>query len=108
MPYTLQMARRLAGLTISELARRAGVDRATIHRLETGASRPAFDTVVALEQALGLPTGGLTFGEREPGPLPAGIPSPAGERRGAKLDRRKGGRRRANREQQPDRRKGSR
>lgn len=63
MPHTLKTARRRAGFNVSELARKAGVDRSTIQRLESGQCRPSFDTVTSLEKALGLKRGGLTFNE---------------------------------------------
>ncbi len=42
-------------LTVSELARRAGLDRVQVQRLLNGKRhRPALDTVIALAQALGV------------------------------------------------------
>jgi transcriptional regulator with XRE-family HTH domain len=42
-------------LSLSELAKRTGVNKTTIHRLETGESRPTADLLSSLARALGLP-----------------------------------------------------
>lgn len=49
---TLRAARERLRLSVSETARRAGVARITVWRLETGRRRPTYDTVQALEKAL--------------------------------------------------------
>lgn len=50
-----QAAREGAGLSKSELGRRLGVDRATIHRWETGQTRPdVIDVVVKFADVLTL------------------------------------------------------
>lgn len=97
MSYTLTKARERAGLSVAELARRTGLTDRTIYRLEAGETRPLLDTVIALENALALTRGQLSFGAA---PNADTVP----DRRTA--DRRDGGRRRSNREQgAPDRRK---
>jgi transcriptional regulator with XRE-family HTH domain len=47
-------ARRAAGLTQSQLARKAGVSRTTVQLIETGAVDPQVDTLLTLSRALGL------------------------------------------------------
>ena len=49
----MRIARADAGITISELARRAGVSRDTISKLERGDHEPNATTVSKLAQALG-------------------------------------------------------
>ena len=51
---SLRHARRAAGLSQGELARRAGVSRMTVTQMETGAKDPRVSTVVVLLRALGL------------------------------------------------------
>lgn len=50
----LRDARRAAGLQQDELARRAGVSRMTVQRLEAGTIDPRVSTVTVLARALGL------------------------------------------------------
>lgn len=50
----LRDARRAAGLQQEELARRAGVSRMTVQRLEAGTIDPRVSTVLVLARALGL------------------------------------------------------
>lgn len=50
----LREARRAAGLQQEELARRAGVSRMTVQRLEAGTIDPRVSTVGVLARALGL------------------------------------------------------
>ncbi len=62
----LARARRRAGLTQAELAKRIGTTQAAITRLETGRFLPAVRTLGRLAQALGVtfevgPKGGLTI-----------------------------------------------
>ena len=49
----LRYARRKAGLTQVELARRVGVPQSVIGRIESGASTPRFDTLDRLLNACG-------------------------------------------------------
>jgi len=55
----LRRIRLERGLSAAELARAAGVSKATISSVERGLGNPAVDTVWALAQALGLPFGAL-------------------------------------------------
>jgi transcriptional regulator with XRE-family HTH domain len=50
----LRKLREKANLTRGELAARAGTDRTTLHRYETGERQPAWPAVVALAKALGV------------------------------------------------------
>lgn len=47
--------RSRAGLSISELARRAGVGKSTLSMLEAGSGNPSLETLWALSAALGIP-----------------------------------------------------
>jgi transcriptional regulator with XRE-family HTH domain len=51
---TVRRARKDAGLTISELARRARVGRKFLHELEAGKETPRTDKVTAVLAVLGL------------------------------------------------------
>lgn len=53
------------GLSLSELARRAGVGKATLSGLEAGTRNPTLETLYAITSALGLPLTALV----EPGPV---------------------------------------
>ena len=50
----VKMARRRAGLSQRELARRSGVAQPTISRVESGRMSPTFDTLNALVEACGM------------------------------------------------------
>lgn len=52
---TLRRERESVGLSVSELARRAGVSKATVSQLESGAGNPSVETLWALGVALGVP-----------------------------------------------------
>lgn len=52
---TLRREREAANLSVSELARRAGVSKATVSQLESGAGNPSVETLWALGVALGVP-----------------------------------------------------
>lgn len=52
---TLRRERGAAALSVSELARRAGVSKATVSQLESGAGNPSVETLWALGVALGIP-----------------------------------------------------
>ena len=52
---TLRREREAAGLSVSELARRAGVAKATVSQLEGGSGNPSVETLWALAVALGIP-----------------------------------------------------
>lgn len=47
--------RERAGLSLTELARRAGVAKSTLSQLESGAGNPSVETLWALGVALGVP-----------------------------------------------------
>lgn len=50
----LRMARRRAGLSQRELARRAGVPQPTVSRIERGRMSPSLDTLGPLIEACGM------------------------------------------------------
>jgi len=51
----LKMARRLLGLTQTELAKKAGVDLSVVSKLEAGKrKRPSYEVAVRIAEALGL------------------------------------------------------
>ena len=52
---SLRREREGAGLSVSELARRAGVSKATVSQLESGAGNPSVETLWAIGDALGVP-----------------------------------------------------
>ncbi len=51
----LRRERERVGLTLSELARRAGVAKSTLSQLEAGTGNPSIETLWALGVALGVP-----------------------------------------------------
>lgn len=53
--HSLRREREAAGISVSELARRAGVSKATVSQLETGSANPSVETLWALGDALGVP-----------------------------------------------------
>lgn len=62
-PTTLKQARERRGLTQAELAEAAGVDQATVSRLEIGrVSNPSYDTVIKLAHVLQIDPQRLRFG----------------------------------------------
>ncbi|GAT72579.1 helix-turn-helix domain-containing protein [Microbacterium hydrocarbonoxydans] len=52
---TLRREREAASLSVSELARRAGISKATVSQLESGSGNPSVETLWALGVALGIP-----------------------------------------------------
>lgn len=52
---SLQRERRRAGLSLTEVARRAGVAKSTLSQLEAGTGNPSVETLWALGVALGVP-----------------------------------------------------
>lgn len=56
---SLKRRRLERALSLSELARRSGVSKATLSALERGIGNPSVDTVWALAQALSIPFGDL-------------------------------------------------
>ena len=56
---TLRREREAANLSVSELARRAGISKATVSQLESGAGNPSVETLWALATAMGIPFAAL-------------------------------------------------
>ncbi|WP_295013133.1 helix-turn-helix domain-containing protein [uncultured Microbacterium sp.] len=52
---SLRREREALGLSVSELARRAGVSKATVSQLESGTTGPSVETLWAIADALGQP-----------------------------------------------------
>jgi transcriptional regulator with XRE-family HTH domain len=52
---SLQRERRRAGLSLAEMARRAGIAKSTLSQLEAGTGNPSVETLWALGVALGVP-----------------------------------------------------
>ena len=52
---SLRRERTRAGLTLTELARRAGIAKSTLSQLESGTGNPSLETLWALGLALGVP-----------------------------------------------------
>jgi len=82
LAHALRREREASGLSVSELSRRAGVSKATVSQLESGAGNPSVETLWAIGDALGVPFATLVddpapasrlirFGEH------AGVPSAA-------------------------------
>lgn len=79
---SLKREREAVGVSVSELARRAGVSKATVSQLEAGAINPTVETLWALGTALGIPFSTLVA---DPGPATtliraaerSGVPSKA-------------------------------
>lgn len=63
MQVTLRAARDKKGWSVDRLAAESRVHKATIYRLESGENLPTYGTVTALETALGLKRGSLTFSQ---------------------------------------------
>ena len=55
----LRREREAAAIGVSELARRAGVSKATVSQLENGTGNPSVETLWALGDALGIPFAAL-------------------------------------------------
>jgi transcriptional regulator with XRE-family HTH domain len=66
----LQALRRNAGVSLSELARRSSVGKATLSELEAGHRNPTLETLYALTTALGVPLGAVL-----PAPEPSQEPA---------------------------------
>ena len=52
---SLRRERARAGLSLTELARRAGIAKSTLSQLESGTGNPSLETLWALAHALGVP-----------------------------------------------------
>jgi transcriptional regulator with XRE-family HTH domain len=62
---SLKRRRLERAISLSELARRAGVSKATLSSLERGTGNPSVDTVWALARALNVPFGDLFDGAED-------------------------------------------
>lgn len=62
----LRGARQDRGLSLSELARRAGLGKGTLSELEAGTRNPTLETLFALTTALGLPLSAALPSEQPP------------------------------------------
>jgi transcriptional regulator with XRE-family HTH domain len=62
----LKRERTSGGLSVSELARRSGVSKATVSQLESGGGNPSVETLWALGDALGVPFARLVDEDTEP------------------------------------------
>ncbi len=56
---SLQRERRRAGLSLTEVARRAGIAKSTLSQLESGMGNPSIETLWALSVTLDVPFGRL-------------------------------------------------
>lgn len=65
IPYLVREARKRAGLTKAELARRAGVARSTVGRIEAGTQIPSTDLAERLVRAAGFEIR-VSLGEPDP------------------------------------------
>jgi transcriptional regulator with XRE-family HTH domain len=80
--HSLRRERESAGISVSELARRAGISKATVSQLESGAGNPSVETLWAIGDALAVPFSTLVD-ERTTAPRlirlgdHAGVPSSA-------------------------------
>ena len=54
----LRRERARAGVSLTELARRAGIAKSTLSQLESGSGNPSVETLWALGTALGVPFAG--------------------------------------------------
>src|SRR5579859_7107411 len=52
---SLRRERRRSGLSLTEVARRAGIAKSTLSQLESGAGNPSLETLWAICVALGMP-----------------------------------------------------
>lgn len=59
LAQNLVRARKRLGISLSELARRSGIGKATLSQLESGAGNPTVETVFALARELGATVGEL-------------------------------------------------
>ncbi|MEU4402419.1 helix-turn-helix domain-containing protein [Micromonospora orduensis] len=63
----LRRERERVGISLTELARRAGVAKSTLSQLESGTGNPSMETLWALSRALNVPLGHLVE------PAPGGV-----------------------------------
>ena len=76
----IRTRRQSIGLSASELARRAGVTRDTLHAWETDQSEPRANKLLMLAGVLGTNVGWLMEGDGGCGPSPQSTPDMAGLR----------------------------
>jgi transcriptional regulator with XRE-family HTH domain len=62
---SLRRERARAGLSLTDLARRARIAKSTLSQLENGAGNPSLETLWALAQALGIPLSRLVDPPRQ-------------------------------------------
>lgn len=62
----IRRERTAQGISVSELARRSGVSKATVSQLESGGGNPSVETLWALGDALGVPFARLVDDTPEP------------------------------------------
>lgn len=55
IPHAVRRERDRAGLSLTELARRAGIAKSTLSQLEAGSGNPSVETLWSLAVALGVP-----------------------------------------------------
>ncbi|MEV6282742.1 XRE family transcriptional regulator [Kribbella sp. NPDC051770] len=65
----IRKRREQRGMTGSELARRAGLSKATLSQLEAGRGNPTIETLDALAIALRIPLNDLLTRDTDPGPV---------------------------------------
>ncbi len=63
--HNIRLLRERRGLSLAELARRAGLAKQTLSRLEQGSGNPTVDTLFAIAEALRVPVTRLVA-ERRP------------------------------------------
>ncbi len=63
---SLRRERRQSGLSLTEVARRAGIAKSTLSQLESGAGNPSLETLWAICVALGVPFSRLLDPPRAP------------------------------------------
>jgi transcriptional regulator with XRE-family HTH domain len=65
----IRQRRQQRGMTGAELARRAGLSKATLSGLEAGKGNPTIDTLDAIAVALRIPISDLLARDTDPGPI---------------------------------------
>ncbi|MER7179687.1 helix-turn-helix domain-containing protein [Streptomyces hyaluromycini] len=65
----IRLRRTQRGMTSAELARRAGISKATLSNLEAGTGNPTIGTIDALAIALRIPITDLMARDTDPGPI---------------------------------------
>ncbi|MFI0730652.1 helix-turn-helix domain-containing protein [Streptomyces sp. NPDC021225] len=65
----IRLRRRQRGMSAAEMARRAGLSKATLSQLEAGRGNPTIDTLDAIAIALSIPLADLLAREADTGPV---------------------------------------